>query len=100
MGCLVSRYIGAGRSQATIGHLLLMVEAGLVAGAGGEDESSAVARSHPAVTASSTPLQHTAGSREVIEDMQRVLVVNVRRDLEWILLREMLSNQYCHIDSL
>ena len=64
MGCLVSRYIAAGRSQATIGHLLLMVEAGLVAGAGGEDESSAVARSQPAVTASSTH-QHSTQQAHV-----------------------------------
>ena len=41
-----------------------------------------------------TPAQHT-GSREVIADMQRVLVVNVREDLGW---RRQISTKYCHFD--
>ena len=84
MGCLVSRYIAAGRSQATIGHLLLMVEAGLVAGAGGEDESSAVARSHPAVTASSTHQHSTQGHVR----LSRICIVS------WLLMSEETWNGY------
>ena len=78
---LVSRYIAAGRSQATIGHLLLMDEAGLVAG-----EGRTGPRQWHAVAPRSRPRPHTNTQAHVrlslICIVFHLLIVNVRKDLE------------------
>ena len=91
---LVSRYIAAGRSQATIGHLLLMDEAGLVAG-----EGRTGPRQWHAVAPRSRPRPHTNTQAHV--RLPRICIVF------YLLMSEKTWNeylekccQYCHnIDS-